>query len=282
MGKIIGGIGVSHIPTIMLAYDRKENHGPYWERFNEGVKPLRKWMDDNKPDVCIIVFNDHGSNFSLKDVIPFGMGMAAEYLPADEGYGRRKVPNFKGDPALSAHIGEHFNEKEFDVVYSNELDLDHGFSVPTSVAFGENCQEWPCKFVPIYVGVVQFPQPKPSRCFNLGKAIKEAVDSYPEDTRVAIIGTGGLSHQIQGPRAGVINTEYDKWFLDELRDNPEELKNIKLVDLIRETGSEGAESIMWLTMRGALGEKVKEVYRFNHVPISNTNFSITIMEPEEN
>lgn len=281
MGKIIGGIGTSHIPTIMHVFDEKTNVGPYWEPFNEGIKPLRKWMKDNKPDVCIVVYNDHGSNFSLKNVIPFGIGIADEYLPADEGYGRRPVPTFKGDPKLSAHIAEHFNEKEFDVAFSFELDVDHGFSVPASIAFGEDCKEWPCKFIPLYVGVVQYPQPKGNRCYNLGKAIREAVDSYPEDTRVAIIGTGGLSHQLQGPRAGLINQDYDKKWLDGLVNDPESIKDISLTELIRETGSEGAEAIMWLVMRGAMDKEVNELHRFMHTPVSNTNYSLTILENKE-
>jgi len=280
MAKIIGGIGTSHIPTIMHVFDTHTNTGPYWEPFNEGIKPLRKWVKEKKPDVCIIVYNDHGSNFSLKNVIPFGLGLAKEYLPADEGYGRRPVPTFQGHPELSCHLAEHFNEKEFDVAMSFELDVDHGFSVPASIMFGEDCQEWPCKFIPLYVGVVQYPQPKGNRCYNLGRAIREAVDSFPEDITVAIVGTGGLSHQLQGPRAGLINQEYDKKWLDGLINDPETTKDISVTELIRETGSEGAEAIMWLTMRGALDKNVKTTYRFNHTPVSNTNYSLVILENE--
>jgi protocatechuate 4,5-dioxygenase, beta chain len=281
MAKIIGGIGTSHIPTIMHVFDSHTNTGEYWEPFNEGIKPLRAWMKEKKPDVCIVVYNDHGSNFSLKNVIPFGMGMADEYFPADEGYGRRPVPTFKGDSKLSCHLAEHFNEKEFDVVFSFELDVDHGFSVPASIAFGEDCKEWPCKFIPLYVGVVQYPQPKGNRCYNLGRAIKEAIESYPEDITVAIMGTGGLSHQLQGPRAGLINQDYDSKWLDGLVNDPESIKDISLTELIRETGSEGAEAIMWLIMRGAMDKDVNEIYRFNHTPISNTNYSLLILENKE-
>jgi len=278
MAKLIAGVGTSHIPTIMRVYDTKTNIGPYWEEFNKGVQPLRDWMKINKPDVCIIVYNDHGSNFSLQNVIPFGIGMASEYLPADEGYGRRAVPTFKGHPELSCHLAEHFNEKGFDVVFSFELDLDHGFSVPASIAFGEDCQDWPCKFIPLYVGVLQYPQPKPSRCYDLGKVIAQAINSFPQDLKIVIFGTGGLSHQLQGPRAGLINVEYDTWLLDNLVKNPEIIKNISLTELVRETGSEGVEVIMWLVMRGALNENVREVHRFMHVPISNTNYTLTILE----
>ena len=278
MAKIIGGIGTSHIPTIMHVFDNKTNTGPYWEKFNEGIKPARAWIKEKKPDVCIVIYNDHGSNFSLKDVIPFGIGMADKYQPADEGYGRRPVPDFLGHPALSCHLAEHFNDKEFDVAFSFELDVDHGFSVPASILFGEDCQAWPCMFVPIYVGVVQYPQPKGNRCYQLGKAIKAAVESFDEDIRVAVVGTGGLSHQLQGPRAGLINQEYDTWWLNQLINDPEVAKDIPVVELIRETGSEGAEAIMWLTMRGALAKEVTEVHRFMHTPISNTNYTLTILE----
>ena len=278
MAKMIGGIGTSHIPTIMHAFDNKKNVGEYWDRFNEGIKPVRQWMKEKKPDVCIVIYNDHGSNFPLKDVIPFGIGMADEYLPADEGYGRRPVPTFKGHPQLSCHLAEHFNEKEFDVAFSFELDVDHGFSVPASIMFGEDCEQWPCKFIPLYVGVVQYPQPKGNRCFNLGKAIREAIDSFPEDLKVAVVGTGGMSHQLQGPRAGLVNVEYDMNWLDKMIADPESIKDISLAELIRETGSEGAEVTMWLMMRGAMNKQVKEVYRFSHVPISNTHYALTILE----
>lgn len=277
MAKIIGGIGTSHIPTVGKVIDNDEMHGEYWDPFVKGIQPARDWMQENKPDVCIVVYNDHGSNFSLKDIIPFGIGMADKFLPADEGYGRRNVPACDGYPALSAHIAESLINDEFDIVLSNELDVDHGLTVPLSIMYDQP-KAWPCKVIPIYVGVVQYPQPRGNRCYNLGKAIRRAVDSFDEDINVAILGTGGLSHQLQGPRAGLINQDYDKKWLDGLVNTPLITKDISHTELLREAGSEGIEAIMWLVMRGAMDEEVEEVYRFMHTPVSNTNYSLTILE----
>ncbi len=277
MAKIIGGLGTSHIPTIGKVIDHDEMHGDYWDPFVKGIQPARDWMKENQPDVCIVVYNDHGSNFSLKDIIPFGIGMADKYLPADEGYGRRNVPTCDGYPALSAHIAESLILDEFDIVMSNELDVDHGLTVPLSIMYDQP-EKWPCKVIPFYVGVVQYPQPTGNRCYNIGKAIRKAVDSFPEDITVAILGTGGLSHQLQGQRAGLINQDYDKKWLRNFIDEPLKTKDISHTELLREAGSEGIEAIMWLVMRGAMDEEVNEVYSFMHTPVSNTNYSLTILE----
>ncbi len=277
MAKIIGGLGTSHIPTIGKVIDHDEMHGDYWDPFVKGIQPARDWMKENQPDVCIVVYNDHGSNFSLKDIIPFGIGMADKYLPADEGYGRRNVPTCDGYPALSAHIAESLILDEFDIVMSNELDVDHGLTVPLSIMYDQP-EKWPCKVIPFYVGVVQYPQPTGNRCYNIGKAIRKAVDSFLEDITVAILGTGGLSHQLQGQRAGLINQDYDKKWLRNFIDEPLKTKDISHTELLREAGSEGIEAIMWLVMRGAMDEEVNEVYSFMHTPVSNTNYSLTILE----
>ncbi len=284
MAKLIGGLGTSHIPTIGAVMDNKTMTGAYWERFVEGIKPARKWMKENKPDVCIVIYNDHGSNFgiTLQNVIPFGIGMSKEYKPADEGYGRRKVPTCEGNQELSIHLAHSLLADEFDIVQSYELDVDHGVTVPLSILCGEDLEQWPCQIIPLYVGVIQYPQPTGNRCYNLGKALRKAIDSYPKDLKVAVIGTGGLSHQLQGPRAGLLNQEYDKKWLDGLINEPEKIKDISGVELIRETGSEGAEAIMWLVMRGAMDKEVKEVYKFMHKPVSNTNYSLVILENKSN
>ncbi|PID48283.1 MAG: protocatechuate 3,4-dioxygenase [Proteobacteria bacterium] len=279
MAKIIGGIGTSHIPTIGMVMDTDQMHGAYWERFANGIIPAREWMKKNKPDVCIVVYNDHGSNFgiTLKNVVPFGIGMAKEYQPADEGFGRREVPSCKGNPKLSAHIAKSLLSDEFDIVQSYELDVDHGVTVPLSILFGQP-EEWPCQVIPLYVGVIQYPQPSGNRCYKLGQALRKAIDSFPEDIKVAVLGTGGLSHQLQGERVGLINVDYDSKWLDALIHEPLKAKETSLVELIRETGSEGAEAVMWLVMRGAMDEEVKQAYRFMHAPVSNTNYSLVILE----
>ncbi len=280
MAKLIGGIGTSHIPTIGMVMDSDQMKGEYWERFANGIVPAREWMKKNKPDVCIVVYNDHGSNFgiTLQNVIPFGLGMAKEYKPADEGFGRRQVPTCKGNQELSAHIANSLLLDEFDIVQSHELDVDHGVTVPLSILFGEDVKQWPCEVIPLYVGVIQYPQPSGNRCYNLGKSLRKAIESFPKDLKVAVLGTGGLSHQLQGERAGLINAEYDSKWLDKLVHEPLKAKDVSLVEFIRETGSEGAEAVMWILMRGVMDEEVNEVYRFMHSPVSNTNYSLMILE----
>ena len=283
MAKLIAGLGSSHIPLIGHKHDANQIEGEYWQNFKEGIEPARAWAKEAKLDVIIMVYNDHGSNFdiTLKNVVPFGLGMAKEYMPADEGYGRRKIPPIKGDQEFSAHLAESLIFDEFDIVLSHELDVDHGCTVPLSIFYGAQEDSWPIKIIPLYVGVIQYPQPTGNRCYSLGKALRRAIDAYPKDLRVAIMGTGGLSHQIQGPRAGLLNLDYDKEWLDALIDNPLSIKDISASELIRETGSEGAESIMWLVMRGALDDEVKTSYRFAHAPISNTHYNLVILQNKD-
>ena len=280
MAKIIAGIGTSHIPTVGAVIDNDLMHGEYWDPFIKGITPAREWMAKTKPDVCLIVYNDHASAFSLKNISTFGIGVADKYEPADEGYGPRQVPACKGNAALSWHIAESLILDEFDMTITNEMPVDHGLTVPLSIMYDQP-EEWPCEVIPLYVNVVQYPQPTGNRCYNLGKAIRKAVESFPEDITVAIFGTGGLSHQLQGERAGLINEEYDADWLEKLVNDPMAVKDISHTEYLRETGSEGIEAIMWLTMRGAMDDEVKQVHRFTHAPVSNTNYGLVIMENKD-
>ncbi|MDH5360556.1 MAG: class III extradiol dioxygenase subunit beta [Gammaproteobacteria bacterium] len=277
MAKIIAGIGTSHVPAIGAAIDKGLTADPYWQPFMDGIEPARKWMKEHKPDVCIIVYNDHASAFSLESISTFSIGVAAEFPPADEGFGPRQVPTVMGEPELAWHMAESLILDEFDMTIVNKMPVDHGLTVPLSIMYGQP-DAWPCLVVPICVNVVQYPPPTGNRCFNLGKAIRKAVDSFPKDYRVAIFGTGGLSHQLQGERAGLTNPEYDKQWLDKLVSQPDSAKAISHTEYLREAGTEGIEAIMWLVMRGALNAEVEEVYRFTRVPVSNTHYCLTILD----
>ena len=235
-------------------------------------------MARTKPDVAIVVYNDHASAFSVDMIPTFALGCAAEFPPADEGWGPRPVPVVKGHPELAAHIAQSVILDEFDLTIVNKMEVDHGLTVPMNLLFGQPKDEWPCRVIPLAVNVVMFPPPTGHRCYMLGKAIRRAVESYPEDLRVVIFGTGGLSHQISGPRAGLINSKWDKAFLDNLTKDPKKLTRIPHVDYMREAGAEGIEMVMWLIMRGALDDKVDEVYRFYTVPASNTAVGHIILE----
>jgi protocatechuate 4,5-dioxygenase, beta chain len=278
VAKIIAGVGSSHVPAIGAALDNGKTEEPYWKRVFSGFVKSKEWMAETKPDVAIVVYNDHASAFSV-DLIPtFALGCAAEFPPADEGWGPRPVPVVKGHPALAAHIAQSVILDEFDLTIVNKMEVDHGLTVPMNLLFGQPKDEWPCPVIPLAVNVVMYPPPTGHRCYMLGKAIRKAVESYPEDLKVVIFGTGGLSHQISGPRAGLINSKWDKNFLDNLSKDPKKLTRIPHIDYMREAGAEGIEMVMWLIMRGALEDKVDEVYRFYTVPASNTAVGHIILE----
>ena len=277
MAKIIAGVATSHIPAIGAAWDNKKTAEPYWQPVFKGFEASKDWIAKVKPDVCIVVYNDHMSAFSLEIVPTFAIGCAAEFPIADEGWGPRPVPPVKGHPELASHLVQSLVLDEFDITIVNKMEVDHGLTVPLTLMFGQP-KEWPCPVIPLAVNVVVYPVPTGNRCYRLGQAIRKAVASYDKDLRVVIFGTGGMSHQLQGPRAGLINKAFDKLFLDNLTKDPQANVRIPHLEYLRETGSEGIEMVMWLIMRGALDDEVKEVYRFYHVPASNTALGHIILE----
>ena len=280
MAKIMCGVGTSHVPAVGAAIDKGMTQDAYWKPLFDGYQPARDWIAENKPDVAIVVFNDHASTFSLKVIPTFAIGVAPEFQPADEGYGPRQVPVVQGDPDLAWHLAESLILNEFDMTIVNEMDVDHGCTVPLSIMFDQP-DAWPCKVIPICVNVIQYPAPTGKRCFDLGRAIRKAVESYDKDLKVAVFGTGGMSHQLQGERAGLVNAEFDQAFLKDLTADPERLKKIPHVEYMREAGSEGLELVMWLIMRGAMADDVKETYNFYHVPASNTGAGVVILEDKD-
>ena len=277
MARIIAGVTSSHVPLIGVAIDHKKTEEPYWKRVFSGFVKSKEWMAKTKPDVAIVVYNDHASAFSVEIVPTFALGCAAEFPPADEGWGPRPVPVVQGHPELAAHIAQSVILDEFDLTIVNKMEVDHGLTVPMNLLFGSP-KQWPCPVIPLAVNVVLYPPPTAHRSYMLGKAIRRPVEAYPEDLRVVIFGTGGMSHQISGPRAGLINSKFDKAFLDNLTKDPKKLTRIQHLEFMREAGAEGIEMVMWLIMRGALDDKVDEVYRFYTVPASNTAVGHIILE----
>lgn len=277
MARITAGIACSHVPAIGAAMDLGKTGEPYWVPLFKGFEFSRRWMAQNTPDVVFLIYNDHATAFSLDMIPTFAIGCADEFKPADEGWGPRPVPLVKGHPELASHITQCVIQSDFDLTVVNRMDVDHGLTVPLSLMFGQP-QAWPCKVIPFAVNVVQFPPPSGNRCYQLGRAIRRAVDSFDANLNVQIWGTGGMSHQLQGPRAGLINKEFDARFLDKLASDPQSLATIPHVQYIREAGSEGIELVMWLIMRGALDAQVREVHRFYHVPASNTAVGHLILE----
>ena len=277
MAKVIGGVGTSHVPAIGAAVDGGRTQEPYWKPVFDGMQAARDWIARTKPDVCIVVYNDHASCFSLALTPTFALGVAERYQPHDEGYGPRPVPVVQGAPELAWHLAESLILGEFDITVVSEMTVDHGLTVPLSVLFGQPTS-WPCQVIPLCVNVIQYPPPTGRRCLKLGQAIRKAIEAYPADVRVAVIGTGGLSHQLQGERAGLINAEFDNAWLDDFVAAPEQVAQKDHLELLREAGSEGLECVMWLVMRGALQAEVDVVHRFYHVPASNTAYGLLVLE----
>jgi protocatechuate 4,5-dioxygenase beta chain len=277
VAKIVAGVASSHVPAIGAALDNGKAGEAYWQPLFRGFEPSKKWIAELKPDAIILVYNDHASAFSLEVIPTFAIGCAASFAPADEGWGARPVPVVMGHPELAWHMAQSLILDEFDMTIVNHMDVDHGLTVPLSLMYGQP-SAWPCPVIPLAVNVVQYPPPTGHRCYMLGKAIRRAVESFDAPLRVAIFGTGGMSHQLQGPRAGLINKEFDNRFLDNLSKDPEAIVRMPHIEYVREAGSEGIELVMWLIMRGALDEHVKEVYRFYHVPASNTAVGHMILE----
>jgi Catalytic LigB subunit of aromatic ring-opening dioxygenase len=277
MAHVVGGVGCSHVPAVGAAIDKGRTDESYWAPYFAKVEPARAWMAQVDPDVCLVVYNDHANAFSLELIPTFALGMADEFPPADEGYGPRPVPVVRGHPELAWHLAESLILDEFDLTLVNEMSVDHGLTVPLSVMFGQP-EAWPSRVVPLCVNVVQYPPPTGRRCYRLGRAIRRAVEAYEGDERVVVLGTGGMSHQLHGERAGFVNVDFDTAFLDGLVAEPDEVAAIPHVEYLREAGSEGIELVMWLVMRGALGPRVREIYRATHVPTSNTHNGVLILE----
>jgi protocatechuate 4,5-dioxygenase beta chain len=277
MAKIVAGCGMSHVPAIGVAMDQGLTEDDYWKPVFAGFEKSRKWIAEQQPDAVIVVYNDHATAFSLALIPTFALGCAERYEIADEGWGARPVPPVIGHPDLAWHMAQSLVLDEFDMTIVNEMEVDHGLTVPLSIMFDQP-EQWPCPIVPLCVNVVQFPPPTGNRCFNLGKAIARAVESFDKDMKVIIFGTGGMSHQLQAERAGLINAEFDNQFLDFMAKNPHKAAAIPHVDYLRESGSEGIELVMWNVMRGALDDEVTEIHRHYHVPASNTAVGHIILE----
>ena len=286
MARITASVYTSHVPAIGAAIDLGKTQEPYWQPLFKGYEFSKQWMRDNRPDVVFLVYNDHATAFSLEMIPTFAIGCAAEFQPADEGWGPRPVPTVIGHPELAAHVTQSVIQDDFDLTVVNRMDVDHGLTVPLSLMCGQPGpgEAWPFKVIPFAVNVVQYPVPSGRRCFQLGQAIRKAVESFDDDLNVQIWGTGGMTHQLQGPRAGLINREWDNAWLDQLIADPAAAAATPHIDYVREAGSEGIELVMWLIARGAMadvkdgGPKPLVRHRFYHVPASNTAVGHLILE----
>jgi len=250
---------------------------PYWKRFFDGYEPVKEWLAEVDPDIAIVVYNDHGLNFFLNNIPTFALGCADRYENDDEGWGLATLATFEGDAQFSWHLAESIIGQDFDLATCQEMLVDHGFIVPMALMW-RHLAEWPVKGIPLAVNTVQHPLPSARRCFALGKALRKAIESYPEDLKVVIFGTGGMSHQLQGERAGLINVDYDLKCMESVINDPDWLASQSTAEIIENAGTEGVEVIMWLVMRGALHPNVDVVHKHYHVPISNTGAGVLVLE----
>jgi protocatechuate 4,5-dioxygenase beta chain len=276
LAEIIWGLATSHVPSIGAAHDHGRRDDPAWKPLFDGYAPAQEWMAEHRPDVAIVVYNDHANAVSF-DVIPtFGIGTASRFPVADEGWGPRNVPEVVGHPALARHLAISLVDAGFDMTVFSRLEVDHGLTVPMSVYCPDPGDAWPCPVVPVLVNVIQYPQPLASRCLELGRAIGRAVEQYPEDLKVAIFGTGGMSHQLAGKRAGLINEKFDREFLEKIETDPEALGRLSREELVEKAGTEGIELIMWLVMRGAMTGDIHRIHDTYFVPASNTAAALAL------
>jgi protocatechuate 4,5-dioxygenase beta chain len=280
MARIVGGIGTSHVPAIGGAIAKGLQDDPYWRPFFDGFPPVHRWLDRVRPDILVMIYNDHGLNFFLDKMPTFAVGAAAEYRNADEGWGLPVQRPFAGDADFSWHLIESLVHDEFDITMCQEMLVDHACTVPMQL-FWPGVKQWPVKIVPVAINTVQHPLPSAARCLKLGRAIGRAVESYPRDARVLIVGSGGLSHQLEGKRAGFINRPFDLMCLERLVDEPEALTVFSIPELVERAGSQGVEILNWLAMRGALGAAVEKVHQNYHIPISNTATGLLVLETKD-
>jgi protocatechuate 4,5-dioxygenase beta chain len=281
MARIIGGLGTSHIPTIAMALDRGLRDSPDWKPFFDGYIPGQQWVREHQPDVAVVVFNDHGNSMFLDRVPTFAVGTALEYRPVDEGWGPRPIPPFQGEQDFAWHLVDTLIDNSFDPTIIQEIEVDHGLQVPMELFWGRpegQDAAWPVRVVPIFVNVIQYPIPLPSRCYALGTVLRRAIESYESDERFVILGTGGLSHQLQGARSGFVNPAADAAFLRDIAQDPEKLAGWSREQYVETFGSEGAELIMWLVMRGALNERVEIMHQHYQAPTSMTGAGMIVLE----
>jgi hypothetical protein len=278
--RIVAGLGLSHVPSVGVAFDRGKMQTPAWKPLWDAYTPVREWLAKLKPDVAIVVYNDHGAEFMFDQYPTFAIGAAERYAIADEGFGTRPLPEVRGDAEFSTHLCESLIADEFDLTVCLEMGVEHGFLVPMNLCFEHGAHGWPVAAVPLQVNVIQHPLPSGRRCFKLGQALRKAVSSYERDLRVVVLGTGGMSHQLQGKRFGYMNQAFDQMFLDQLEKSPETLAEMSHQELMEQAGAEAVELIMWHVMRGALSPKARRVHRHYYAPMT-TGMGLITFEDDQ-
>jgi protocatechuate 4,5-dioxygenase beta chain len=280
VGRVVAGIGLSHVPSVGPAYDRGKQSDPAWKPLFDAYLPVKEWLANLRPDLAIVVYNDHCADFTFEKYPTFALGAAERYPIADEGFGTRPLPELRGDFDFSRHLAEWLvYREEFDLTVCLEMGVEHGFLVPMNLCFPHSGQTWPAATVPLQVNVIQHPLPTGRRCYKLGQALRRAIESYEKDVRVVVMGTGGMSHQLQGRRFGFMNEAFDREFLERIETDPEGLAEMTHQELMEQAGAEAVELIMWLTMRGATSRGARRVHRHYYAPMTTGMGLISFEEP---
>jgi protocatechuate 4,5-dioxygenase, beta chain len=275
MARIIGGVGTTHVPAIGKAIADRKHQDPYWKPFFDGFHPVHAFLAREKPDIVVAFYNDHGLNFFLDKLPTFAIGAAAEYRSEDEGWGIPVSQSARGNTDLSWHLINGAVNDGFDITMCQEMLIDHALTIPLSLMWPT---EWPVQIVPVAINTVQHPLPSMKRCLELGRSIGRAIDSYKSDAKILVLGTGGLSHQLDGERAGFINKDFDKLCMDQIINDPDSLTRFSIHDVVEKAGSQGVEVLNWMAMRGAMTGAVSEINRNYHIPISNTASATVLYE----
>jgi len=276
MARLVGRVGTSHSPRLAHAYDRGLQQDPDWAPIFSGYEPAKKWLKLVAPDLMVVIYNDHVNQFFFDAYPTFALGVGERHDQADEGWGTRDLPDLAGDPDFAWHLAHSLIEDEFDPTICQEMSLDHGVLGPLPLLWD---RPWPAPVVPFAVNVIQHPLPSARRLWKLGHSIRRAIESYARDIKVVVVGTGGLSHQVQGARAGYVNPKWDNEFLDLLERDPEELSRLDHYAYMERGGAEGVEMIMWLGMRGALAKQVRRVHRFYAAP-ATLGYGVVVYEDD--
>ena len=277
MAQIIGGVATTHVPSIGKAIAEKKQNDPYWKPFFSGFDFVHEWLARTKPDIAVVFYNDHGLNFFLDKLPTFAVGAASEYRNEDEGWGIPVSRALAGDAEFSWHLIERLVADEFDVTMCQDMLVDHAVTIPMALMWPDRDQ-CPVKIVPISINTVQHPLPSVSRCLELGRSVGRAIEAYDQNKKVLVVGTGGLSHQLDGERAGFINKEFDQFCLEKIVNDPEALTRYTIPKLVELSGAQGVELLNWVAMRGALVGNVSELHRNYHIPISNTAAATLVLD----
>jgi aromatic ring-opening dioxygenase catalytic subunit (LigB family) len=265
MARVIGGFGVSHSPSMGYEYDKgiAGKFDPRWKLWFDGLQPVKRWLAEVKPDQIVVVYNDHLNHFTFDAYPTLALGVAATFPQADEGFGLRPFPSVKGDTDFGWHVANHLVRNEFDLTICEDMKLDHG--IYSWLPYVSE-PPWPAPILPLAVNMVRHPIPTSQRLHRLGHALRAAIVSFPGNARVAVIATGGMSHQIAGTRFGIANEEWDRTFLQRIEKDVDKLVAIPQEEIMKVGGTEAAELAIWFAMRGALSDNLRRVHDFYTFP----------------